>query len=1233
MKRISLIACRLLFCVTLLPLAASCTDELFGEGYGVSSGDDADGMGFSMSTVEQADLLYNLGRTRAAMGQPLPDSATIQACTPMVTPFQGGLDQPLYLHRQSLPLVGIHPRAVGAADNATPQADDATRASTSAIVDKGSNPLNFHDSLSLWGCVYNPDETYQEEGQTTSYHRFLFKQTLLKKIRGWRSSVHWPYDDGKGKYMRFCAMAPAFESLEQMKLLSDPVYNHNGGNPSLTPPTFSYQVPSDPARQVDLLFGSSGDTPIDVMASPTGDENYPFADTERQRNLGEDDKIIPLTFHHILTAIRFAQGKMPTDVTINKIELHNVYNQGTYIAGEDRWSVTTEGLDASGKDDYALNTLFNVKTHNPSYAAVADNEAWKGAENIYIDNQQVLFLLPQTLPSEAQLIITLHNDTKNTDHVLSASIGNTEWPLGYTITYQVNISELYDDYYLYIDPTEAEGNATHEHSEKSNVQGSFKIHSYKNYLDVLRNTDGSYASVPYAATWQVTGFAQSNALGTVPTDYAGTSRPSWLTAITGWDAQEGGGSSARVTASGTGRDQTVTYTLLRMDENPTYEADHADILRNNPYANYRLEQYVPDATQTGGHSSEEKIESANCYIINAGGSYSFPTVYGNSYGKTESDQFNPGGIFVDHEGNSITKSNILDQVTHTTTVNGSSETVRTTTGYSVFYKDYSDGGQINNDYSDGGQIKTEDDYGDFVKAVWVWNDVGRTDVFGAPTLNSVEGRISFSVEESIVNPENSHLTPCNAVIALIGRKSTYVTTTPSGGENPTSSTWTVSENYDTLWTWHIWVTDEVYPNMGKDTYKEVKKDDGYSQVVVASDEAYISYNNGTKIASLSDGTKNYQIMPVNLGWVPDDTKWRKYEPREVWVEIEQTDAKRDGSKNKVHFKIRQEAYQDLITGTSPLYQWGRPTALPMMQKVSSSSNKNIVNPIYDSNGKCINDLADINNYSFFRETMAPNHADEALKTAISHPKALVRKGFNTGNMVNNDSFNPAFWGDGTLAGKTIYDPCPPGFCVPASAVFEVFRLTDTADGKNALHPETVGDKVTTVDDFVDKNTLNMWPNVKNDNGDICKSGDQKKGGYFYTTAHTYKASEKDTGVGEHTSNPWGIPAADRYSPLVYIPSTGKLAIRTLQTADGKGSASDTGTDATAPYMRHDTFSTGYYWSCDGAHADNVTDSKTNGTNFSTSVTIRAQYNLNGEVFGINSNDDNNGNGCAIRPKK
>ena len=256
---------------------------------------------------------------------------------------------------------------------------------------------------------------------------------------------------------------------------------------------------------------------------------------------------------------------------------------------------------------------------------------------------------------------------------------------------------------------------------------------------------------------------------------------------------------------------------------------------------------------------------------------------------------------------------------------------------------------------------------------------------------------------------------------------------------------TTASDYETLWTWHIWVTDEVYKNNGT-----VSKNDGITVTGdIPIDQTYPSYNTTTssKIARLTTdaGVKIADIMPVNLGWVPDADTWNVYEPREVWVEVQQVDANNAGGHNTIHLKIRQEARPELVKGTSTIYQWGSPIAHPM--------------------------------------STPPTGSDM------------------TWGRWGGGSANTAYW---ATSGKTLYDPCPPGFQLPAGNIFTGFSLT--------------GENITSTSSGAN---LNIWANSGSE-----KSADLNWGAYVYTKAHS-----------------GSIADADRYGPMVYIPASGYWSSR------------------------------------------------------------------------------------------
>ena len=209
---------RRLAMITFAALLAGCADPLTDDTLAIVDSDGNGDLLFNVTTQEQADMTVVVGNTRA-----ISDSTIRIADAFVAHQLTGSNPDGLTIHRMPLPYVGIHHGTVTGAQTLQGK-DDAstTRAHKDAIV---SNTLNnFHDSLTIWGYTSNP---YKTTGATDAENSTIFHQTLLKRIRNWRSSAHWPYGGDK---MKFYALAPSIENINVIE----------GGTPSFsTPPTIT----------------------------------------------------------------------------------------------------------------------------------------------------------------------------------------------------------------------------------------------------------------------------------------------------------------------------------------------------------------------------------------------------------------------------------------------------------------------------------------------------------------------------------------------------------------------------------------------------------------------------------------------------------------------------------------------------------------------------------------------------------------------------------------------------------------------------------------------------------------------------------------------------------------------------------------------------------------------------------------------------------------------------------
>ncbi len=923
-------------------LLVACSDEITSESNeGVELG-----LQFDVITTEIGEQTIDMGGSTRSSGSAMQEEDLFKQHT-----LEGDNRYGLKVQRIPLPLVEINRTAV----RSNPLTERGTRAEGNEVVE---DITNFHDSLTIWG--------YTDNGTT------LLNQIILMKIRNWRTSLEWPYD--QGTFMRFYAVTPALESTNMLV---------TGTASYSTPPQLIYTLPEKVEQMRDILYGESENTSI--AGGPEGS----MTNTPKEENLGKDNKRIGLSFNHILSAVRFSQGIIPSGLTITSIQLKDVKNKGTYNPASADAATGTTGTwtpDASTAT-YTLNTSF----------------AGTGTANTYIDDGKILFMIPHTLADTEKLIITLTDAASNT-HTVSCSLGGDVWKKGYTVNYKITIGELKEGYTLTAESAEGL-----EHSNTT-INSSLGVHSYQLFSDY---SSGAQVLSYHPVTWEVAGYSEDTEHDNVAEKEYKVTRPTWLTdfhgTLTG-DKFIGG--------------ETATAYFAVAPQEMALSTSHDVVLSENSKSaasTLDLSLYSPNKV------IKAQREPANCYIVNRQGSYTFPLYYGNMTANNESMP----ACFKDHAGNTIKKHNIKDQIGAKS--DGDSH------GTTEYYWS-----TINNDDKN---VKA------CLRVALLWQDVNG--LITSPTVSTTGNNIGFEISKS---------TPGNAVLALQARKVTYAT----DWTNLTSSSDNTYGDWETLWTWHVWMTDEVYQNDEKENeqWYDTYYINGPTTNVQGDHIVQLKNNSGENVA---------QVLPVNLGWVPDEMDFGKFKQRQCWVKLTQT-----GSSEVAYIKISQHARQQLITGTGTNYQWGRPTAFPAFHTIDGSSRT-----LYDVYG---NDVT-----SQFVMAQATSGAD-----AIAQPFQVLQwhsnenSWFDVGS-ADYDTEN-AMW---NAASKTVYDPCPPGFHVPAISIFSGFSTTGATVVNEA-------------------GKLNMYQNTTNLNGEVMKNGELRKGGYFYT-----KANE-----------------TERYGDVVYMPATG-----------------------------------------------------------------------------------------------
>ena len=223
-----------------------------------------------------------------------------------------------------------------------------------------------------------------------------------------------------------------------------------------------------------------------------------------------------------------------------------------------------------------------------------------------------------------------------------------------------------------------------------------------------------------------------------------------------------------------------------------------------------------------------------------------------------------------------------------------------------------------------------------------------------------------------------------------------------------------------LWSWHIWVTERDLSSVEVTNFQN----------------------------------KTYNFLPVNLGWCGFGNEW--YAPREVRTRLKQAGGKTADLVFKSNGEVLNNDY-DIKNGNNPYYQWGRKD--PMLPS----------NGIGDADKTCYPGSPE---YKF-------KYGSEGLNT--SEIKEYIRNPhkFNLNTYMDGKYYN--LWStdnDKTDANdevviKSVYDPSPVGYSLPASNAFTGFTTT----GGN------VGSPPPAIPFNIDKINSNL---------------DFNKGWYFYT---------------------------------------------------------------------------------------------------------------------------------------
>lgn len=184
---------------------------------------------------------------------------------------------------------------------------------------------------------------------------------------------------------------------------------------------------------------------------------------------------------------------------------------------------------------------------------------------------------------------------------------------------------------------------------------------------------------------------------------------------------------------------------------------------------------------------------------------------------------------------------------------------------------------------------------------------------------------------------------------------------------------------DVVWSWHIWVTTETLANT-------------------------------TRVAT---GSHNYDLAPVNVGWISSTV--RTYTGNTCRVQATSNGV-------TLTFDVTQADGTMPVSGYHPYYQWGRKDA-----ELPSTGTGNTNHAGYTIDGSF--------SFSYLQSnvsigTTIKNPGIHYYSSSTYGPHNEYK--YNYWDMENTALDNSNSTSRAVATVKTVYDPCPPDFCVPTS---------------------------------------------------------------------------------------------------------------------------------------------------------------------------------------------------------
>ena len=323
--------------------------------------------------------------------------------------------------------------------------------------------------------------------------------------------------------------------------------------------------------------------------APKGDANYKFSEKDK---VGSPliDITIPENVAQQKDLLVAQSGEVKSNAYSSlPLTFNHALTAVRFICGDDmaKGEVATIRItNAYSKGTYNLGTqLWSNQSAPIMYEQALNKETTGTPGEAITTDEQTFMMVPQTLPKDAELEVIFRNEP-DFYYTLRAKIGGQVWPMGKTVNYKISTSSINWTYTLDVSGIE-----------------DFDYTGGRHYFyvkSIRTNSHFTNKPAPWTTQFSIDG-------GNTWTD----TKPSWLTLFD--TSGPGGGGNAYTATVAKGECEIL--------------APHIDALKKATPKGSAAHPYNL-ANQTNGGAKVEN--TANCYVVNAPGYYSFPMVYGNA---------------------------------------------------------------------------------------------------------------------------------------------------------------------------------------------------------------------------------------------------------------------------------------------------------------------------------------------------------------------------------------------------------------------------------------------------------------------------------------------------------------------------------------------------------------------------------------------------------------------------